>query len=240
MRNLIYIILLLFIFSCDDALFDAGNIVSKSIDISDFNEIYVNDIFEIYLIQDTICGIEAKGGSNLLPNLEFLINENNKLSIYDNNSARWSRDYDKIELFISVDSLRFLQLNAPSKVISQNTILTPELKILSITDFSEIDIDIICGNFYIVNSEPSGGIINISGNTNTFTFWARGSLQVNTENCEAKNITVKTESIGNCYVKASQSLKVEILNSGNIYYSGNPETIEYVNENTENQLIKLD
>ncbi len=239
MRNVIYIIILLFIFSCDDAFMDKGSIVTKSIEISEFNKIYIENIFEIHLIQDTLCKIEAKGGSNLLANLEFTVNEEHRLTIYDNNTASWSRDYDKIELFISVDSLRWLQLNAPSKIISQNTLITPELKILSITDFSEIDIDIKCGNFYVVNSEPSGGIINIRGNTNTFNFWARGSLQVNAENFEAKNVTVKTESIGNCYVSASESLKVEISRTGNVYYKGNPETIEFANENTENQLIKI-
>ncbi|NOQ27443.1 MAG: hypothetical protein GQ564_18935 [Bacteroidales bacterium] len=239
MKNVIYIVLLLFIFSCDDAFLDKGNIVTKTIEISEFNEIYIKNIFEIHLIQDTLCKIEAKGGSNLLPNLEFTVNEEHMLTIYDHNTANWSRDYDKIELFISVDSLRFLQLNAPSKIISQNTLITPELKILSITDFSEIDIDIKCGNFYIVNSEPSGGIINLKGTTNSFTFWARGSLQVNAKNFEAKNVTVKSETIGNCYVNASQSLKVEIIRTGNIYYTGNPETIEFVNENTENQLIKI-
>jgi hypothetical protein len=218
---------------------DKGSIVTKNIEISEFNEIYIEDIFEIYLIQDTVCKIEAKGGSNLLPNLEFNVNEEHRLTIYDNNSYSWSRDYDKIELFISVDSLRWLQLNAPSKIISQNTLITPELKILSLSDFSEIDIDIKCGNFYIVNSEPSGGIIYIKGHTNTFKFWARGSLQVNAENFIAKNVTVKTESIGNCYVSASESLNVEISNTGNIYYTGNPTSIEFVNDNTDDQLIEL-
>jgi hypothetical protein len=89
MKKTIYIILLFFLFSCNDALFNAGSIITKNIEISDFDEIYVEDIFEIFLIQDTVCKIEAKGGSNLLPNLEFNINENKKLTINDNNSARW-------------------------------------------------------------------------------------------------------------------------------------------------------
>ena len=75
------------------------------IDRKNFNKIFIDDIFDIYLIQDTICSIEAKGGSNLLSNLEFNVNEQKELRIDDNNTARWTRDYDKIELYISVDTL---------------------------------------------------------------------------------------------------------------------------------------
>lgn len=239
MKNLIYILLLIIIFSCDDAFLDAGSIVTKTIEIEEFNELHLKDIFEVYLIQDSICKIEVKAGSNLIPNIDFNVDENNILTIRDNNSAGWSRDYEKIKLFISVDSLRFLRLDSPSKIVCKNRLITPELKVLSISDFSEIDLDIKCGNFYLVNSEPSGGIINLSGNTNSFTFWARGSLQVNAENFEAHQVNVKTESIGDSYINVDQSLKVEISATGNVYYKGNPEIIEYVIENTENQLIKI-
>jgi hypothetical protein len=139
-----------------------------------------------------------------------------------------------------LDTLRFLELNAPSKIVSQNTLITPELKIYSITDFAEIEINLVCNNCYVVNSGTSGGIINLSGETNSFTFWARASLQVNAENFIANYVTVKTESIGDCSINVNKELSVEILRSGNIYYKGNPETIEYVNEKAKEQLIKSD
>lgn len=240
MKNYLFILLIFLITSCDDALFNAGSIITKNIEISDFEEIYVEDIFEIYLIQDTVCKIEVKGGSNVIPNLEFNVDVDKKLTINDNNSARWSRDYEKIELYISVDTLRFLRLGAPSKIVSQNTLITPELKIFSIADFAEIELDLNCNNCYVVNSGTSGGIINLSGETNSFTFWARASLQINAENFIANYVTVKTESIGDCSINVNKELSVEILRSGNVYYKGNPEIIEYVNEDAREKLIKLD
>lgn len=240
MKNLIYILFLLLVFSCDEAFLNSGDVILKNIEIEEFNELYIKDIFEVFLIQDSVCKIEVKAGSNLIPNLEFNVDENNILTIYDNNSANWSRDYEKIKLYISVDSLRFLRLDAPSKVVTQNKLITPELKVMSITDFSEIDIDIQCGNFYLVNSEPSGGIINLSGSSNSLNFWARGSLQVNAENFAVHQVNVNSESIGDCYVNADQNLRVKIIRSGNVYYRGNPSTIEYVNEEAKDQLIKID
>lgn len=240
MRKYLYILLILVSVSCDDALFDAGSVITKNIEIEKFSRIYIEDIFEIYLIQDTVCKIEAKGGSNLIPNLEFNVDENKILSIKDNNSADWSRNYDKIELYISVDTLKYLRLNAPSKVVTQNTLITPELVLLSIDDYAEYEIDINCNNFYVVNSETSGGIINLTGETNSFTFWARGSFQVNAENFIANSVTVKHESMANCKVYATQELSVEVLRDGNLYYKGNPQTINYVNERARNQSIKIE
>ena len=240
MRNLIYILLLLLIFSCDDTLFNEGDIITKEIITDDFDQIYVEDIFDIYLIQDTVCSIKAKGGSNLLPNLTFKVNDDKILSIDNNNSARWSRSYDKIELYISVDTLWFLRLNAPSKVISVDTLVTPELKIFSITDFAEYDINLDCDNCYIVNTATSGGIVNLSGSAITFSFRARGSFKINAEDFISDHVTVTSETIGDCSIFATRSIEAEVLRSGYVYYKGTPETITYINDKAKQQLIKTD
>jgi Putative auto-transporter adhesin, head GIN domain len=240
MKKIIYIILLFFLYSCDNALFNEGSTITKNIEISDFNEIHVNDIFEINLIQDTVCKIEVTAGANLIPNLEFIVDKDKKLSINDNNSARWSRDYDKIELNIYVDILWRLRLNSSAKIVSLNTLATPDLKILSITDYSEININLNCDNCYIVNSGTSGGEISIEGSTNSLTIFSRGSYRINAENFAANYVYVTNESIANCSVHAVKELHIEILRSGYIYYKGDPYKIEYLNEKAKEQLIKLD
>ncbi|PLX23422.1 MAG: hypothetical protein C0597_01060 [Marinilabiliales bacterium] len=240
MNKLIYILLILAITSCDEALFNAGDIETKSIEVSSFKEIYIDDIFEVYLIQDTTCNIEAKGGNNLLSDLEFTVDEEKKLTISDNNSARWSRDYNKIELYISVDTLNYLRLNAPCNVISVNTLTTLNFKIWSITDFAEFDLTLDCENFYFVNNNTSGGIMFVQGVTANLNFWARGSFIVNAENLIADQVTVKNESMADCRVYANDYLSVEILRAGRVFYKGNPTTIEYVNDKAKEQLIKLD
>lgn len=240
MKKIIYIILLFFLFSCDDTLFNTGDIITKKIEITDFDEIFIEDIFDIYLIQDTVCKISAKGGSNILQNLEFNVDENKILTINNTNSARWSRDYDIIELYISVDTLSLLNLNAPSNVYTQNTLITPDLKIFSIAEYAEYNIDVICNNCYIASSGTSGGIIRLNGATNTFTFWARASFQVNAEEFNANYVMVKTESIADCKIHVLKELSIEILRSGNVYYKGDPYKIDYLNEKAKEQLIKLD
>jgi Putative auto-transporter adhesin, head GIN domain len=236
MRKYIYILFLLFIISCDES----SDIITKSIEISDFDQICVDDIFDVVLIQDTVCKIEIIAESNLIPGLKFNVDENKILNISNKNTARWTSNYIKPILNISVDTLWFLRLNSPSTIVTQNTLLTPELKIYSIAEYAEYNIDVICNNCYVVSSGTSGGTLKISGTANTFTFWARASFQVYAEEFNANYVNVKTESIADCSINVHNELLVEILSEGYIFYKGDPYKIEYLNEKAKEQLIKLD
>ncbi|MDY6800130.1 MAG: DUF2807 domain-containing protein [Bacteroidota bacterium] len=240
MKKIVFIIPILFLYSCQESLFNSGEMITREIKTSPFKNIEINDIFEVYFYQDTIEKIIVKGGSNLIPNLTFDVNPEKTLTIGDNNNARWSRDYEKIELHITVDTLHFLTLKAPAKVKCIDTLKTPELKIFSISEYAEISVLVNCSNLYLVNSGTSGGQINLEGSTYNFGFWARASLQLFAGKFIAKKITAKNESIGNCYIHATEYLSVEILRTGLIYYHGDPETIEYVNEESKDKLIKMD
>src|SRR6056297_28744 len=197
MKKLVYLIPLLFLFCCNDSLFNQGQVITREIKTQSFHNIKVNDIFEVYLYQDTIQKIIVKGGSNLIPNLTFEVNQEKTLTIDNLNNARWSRDYEKIELHITVDTLHFLTLNAPARVRCMDTLKTPELKIFSISEYAEISVLVNCNNLYLVNSGTSGGQISLKGSTLNFGFWARASLQLFAEDFIAKKITAKNESIGN-------------------------------------------
>lgn len=239
MKNFIYIIFILLTISCNDILFNSGDTITKEIEIEYFKEVYIEDIFDVFLIQDTICSIKVKGGSNLISNLEFNVDSDRKLTVSDNSSASWSRSYDKIEFYITVDTLDFLRLNAPCKVISQNYLTTPNFKIWSITDYAEFDILLDGTNFSFTNNATSGGSINLSGEVNNLSFRTRGSFKLNAGNLVARNVSLTNESMANCYVYATESLSVKIYREGNVYYKGNP-SIEYLNERAKEQLFKID
>ena len=129
--------------SCDES----SDIITKNIEISNFDQMYVNDIFDINLIQDTVCKIEIIAESNLIPELKFKVDENKILNISNTNKARWTDNYNKPMINISVDTLWFIRLNSPSKIESYNTLLTPELKIMTIAEYSDISLNINCENF---------------------------------------------------------------------------------------------
>ena len=232
-------IILTIITSCNDTLFNSGDIISKDYNIDEFNEIYVNDIFDIYLIQDSVCKINAKGGNNLLPYIDFKVTEG-KLYITNNNTAQWSRNYERIKLYISVKEINFLRLDESSNVITLDTLITPKLTVYSINDYSDISIIVKCTNFHIVNEGTSGGYFTIKGETINSNIWNRGSCIIYAIDFSSKKAIVKNESIGDCYINVLNILETEILRSGKIYYKGNPETISYINDHTKSQVINIE
>jgi len=240
MKKLVYLIPILFLFCCNDSLFNQGQVITREIKTQSFHNIKVNDIFEVYLYQDTIQKIIVKGGSNLIPNLTFEVNQEKTLIIDNLNNARWSRDYDRIELHITVDTLRFITLNSPSDIKCMDTLKTKELQIFSIADYSEISVLVNCDYLYLVNSGTSGGQITLKGRTYSFEAWTRASLKLFADEFTAHRITIKSESIGDCYIHSTEYLSAEILKTGLIYYRGAPETIIYVNEEAKNKLIRID
>ncbi len=238
MKKFLFIILVIST-SCNDALFDAGDIISKDYALDEFNEIYINDIFDVCLIQDTVCKLQIEGGSNLLPNIDFKVT-NNKFYIENNNSAQWSRNYERIKIYISVKEIKFLRVDESANVKTIDTLITPKLTVWSINDYADISINVKCDNFYIVNEGTSGGYFTIKGETINSGIWARGSCIIDAIDFLSEKTVIKNESIGNCYINASNILNVEILRSGDIYYKGNPETINYLPDNTKGQLIDID
>ena len=236
MKKYFYIIFFFLTLSCDES----SDIISKNIEVSDFNQICINDIFDVNLIQDSVCKIEIIAESNLIPELKFEVDENKILIITNNNTVRWANNYNKPILNISIDTLWFITVNSPSKIKSQNTLITPELKIMSTAEYSDISLNINCENFYFACSETSGGKMYIEGITNSFAANQRGSYEINSVNFISNYVYITQESIADCKVHVLKELTIEIFRSGYIYYKGDPYKIEYLNEKAKEQLVKLD
>ena len=65
MKYLIVITFTIFILSsCDDAFLNSGDTIRKEYTLEDFTELYIEDVFDIFLIQDTICKIELEASKN--------------------------------------------------------------------------------------------------------------------------------------------------------------------------------
>jgi hypothetical protein len=239
MKNYLLFFSLILILSCDDALFDSGIIVTKEYKLEDFSEIYIEDIFDVFLIQDTICKLELEGGDNLLPNIDFKVKDK-EFHIKNKNGSNWSRNYEKIKVYITLKDITFLKVDESANLSTIDTLVLPKLTVQSINDYSDINLTIKSNNFSIVNESTSGGYFTIKGETVNSKIWARGSCIIDAYELKSVNTNIKTESIGDCAINVSEKLKVEISRTGDVYYKGKPAEITYVNEKAKDQLIKID
>ncbi len=243
MKLKIYILFFVLAFtlaSCIDEWFGSGDIVREEFKLDEYNKIRIHSSFEIYLIQGADHKIEIEAGENLIPNIDFNVNSNMELSVFDENKNNWLRGYDKIKIYLTFKDLNSLTLKSTSSVVTKDTINVLNLNIYAIGEYADINMKINSNITYLVVSESSGGYYKLAGSTYSFDFWARGSAIFNAKEFKCNSSKAQSESIGDCYINVSDYLEVEIQNSGNIYYYGNPETINYLTERAKSQLIKLD
>lgn len=243
MKFRFYILLILLAFtilSCDDEWFSAGKVIQKEFSVEEFNRLFIEDNFEVYLIQDTTCKIIVEAGEKIIPNINFYHDSDQTLTISNQNKNDWLRSYDMIKLYISVKQLRYLKVTGCSNISCSDTLITPSLHALSLDEYADFDIQIKTDNLYFVTSESSGGYYKFSGETINWGFWARGSSIIESRDMKSTKAVVKSESIGNCYIHVNDIIEANIYNTGNVYYTGNPQTITYINEQAKKQLIKLD
>lgn len=237
---ILFFVLTFSLSSCIDEWFGSGDIVREEFKLDEFNKIRIHSSFEIYLKQGSEHKIEIEAGEDLIPNIDFNVNSDQELSISDENKNNWLRGYDKIKIYLTFEDLILLTLKSTSSVETKDTVHVQELLIFAIGEYADMDLKINSDRTYLVVSESSGGYYKLSGNTYHFDFWARGSAIYNAKEFKCISSKAQSESIGDCYINVSDYLEVEIQNSGNIYYYGNPGTINYLTERAKSQLIKLD
>lgn len=221
-----------------DCLKGSGKTITEERIVDDFTKIEVKNIFNIYLLQDTITKVRIKGGKNLLPLITTKV-KNGTLFLDDENTCRWSRDYERIEMYITVHHLDEITLSEPCYISSKDTIYGDNIEILALAYMNEGDLHLHYNYIYFVSSHTAGGKLTLAGNVNRAKIVTFNSIHVDAIHLVSSHAELYSKSIGDIYIYCTEKLYAEILNSGNIYYKGNPAHTDSIITG-EGQLITLD
>jgi len=221
-----------------DCFTGAGKTVIEHRDISYFENIVLEDNINLVITQDNDYSIMVEAGENML---EKIITEviDSTLYVKNENTCNWVRDYpNKITAYISFKVLNNIDYNSSGNIIGTNTIYSDTLDI-SVWDGSGIiDLEI----------ETKKSTLNL--HYGAVDFYIRGRSGVNfiyassygpfyCENLRTIFTYMNNRGSNDCYVWATYYLGVDIENIGNIYYKGNPLTIN-ANITGTGQLIPME
>jgi hypothetical protein len=147
------------------------------------------------------------------------------------------KNYPEKEIYISVDTLKSMDVYGPSDVFSVDTFKVHSCKIRFLADVSSCDLTIDAYIFQLQIWYASGDF-RVKGktyasylNTEQTSFIYADSLK-NTV-CRAYN-----NSKGDIYVQSGKWFYYTIKNTGNIYYLGQPDTIIVQEHSGKGLLIK--
>jgi len=199
-----------------------GNVVTKTRNVSDYDEIAVAGSFDVKLVLGKEGEITIEMEDNLL---DYLITEveNGKLKI------KWKKGFSirtTKDLLVTVPfkDVEAISLAGSGDVFSIDAIKTDNLKV-ALSGSGDISLKVNSKN--LTSSVSGSGDIKLSGSTQKLKFSLAGSGDIEGFDLVSNEAEVSIAGSGDIEVNATDNLKARIAGSGDIKYKGNPKTQDF-------------
>ncbi|WP_025006794.1 GIN domain-containing protein [Marinilabilia salmonicolor] len=211
---------------CDytDALLKDGEIIRKEVVLNSFDRIEIETSVELVLTNDADSVAVVEGLDFLVPRL--VLNQEGKVLKIESEGLIGFREKQLPSVTVGVSGLKRITSNFPSKITSTDT-----LKISSLTvvvngrgTFTQCDLLVDAGSISLAAYGSNVGNHIFRGKTGKLIVNAEGLTTVDALQLEAKSVRLVQKSVNSSYVNALEELSVDIFSSGNVYYTGNPDT----------------
>ncbi|MCX6292346.1 MAG: DUF2807 domain-containing protein [Bacteroidetes bacterium] len=216
---------MIFFTSCDkDHLFDClkntGSMTSEKRSSGEFNRIDVYNNPEVIIAQDVENSITVQAGDHVISGITTEIS-GGVLTIRNENKCNWVRSYAKtIAVYVHVKNLRIIHHHGSSTISSANQLQSTAFD-LNVWNSGDINLSVKADSVYS-RQHTTVGDITLSGETKYCFLYNNGNGFSYQSSLVADDEVIVQRGTGDCMVNVNQQLNVEIHDSGNVYYSGNP------------------
>ena len=227
--------------SAPDCFKRNGSETTEIRQVGNFTEIVFNDNMDLTFTHGQECKVEITCGENLFEKISTELS-GQTLTIENKNRCNFVRGYKKrIKLNIILPYLRFVEHNG----VGTLTVL-PGFAQDSLWLKTESSGDIyVNGTYTVLKFNTNGnGDIYLTGSCKTLFAYMNGVNYVKAQDLSVSDYAlVQTNSLGDGYFSFYGTKQVDYVlqNSGNIYYSGNPQNISDKGDGkAKGKLVKLD
>lgn len=241
-KLLIFITLLFVFVSCKkesmcDCLKSTGstNVIYR--DVKDFNCIYLTDKMDLYLTQGTTYEVRVEAGENLQSLIKTEL-DGETLKVFNSNRCNWVRGYKhKIKVFVTAPYFKYLKNGGLGVIESLNTIYQDTIS-LRIENSGDFKLDVNC--YRVISSAHGNGDLYLKGQTNLLESYYYGTNYLYANYLKVNSyLFLSSNSLGHAHINAPENglMDIRINRAGNVYYKGNPNTIN-LTRNGKGNLIK--
>jgi hypothetical protein len=236
MKKLIYILIIVLCFTCDsenanDCIQTAGGLVTKEIEVPEFETILVNRDIELIVKEGSEFRVIIETGKNLLNDVEAKV-VGNQLQLTDNNSCNYVRDYGITKIFVTALNIKRIRNSSQYTVSSDGVLTFPELSLIS-EDFNapgnftvgDFRLEINNNKITIVSNNISS--FYLTGETvNLIIGFFSGIGRFEGENLVAQNVNVFHRSSNDMIVNPQLKLTGELRGTGDLISVNQPPIVE--------------
>ena len=236
----VFFLFSLVLLSCkkNNCLSPTGKIVSEERILAPFQYIETYGTAKLYLKNDTLHRVAIVAGDKLIPFIETSV-ENGILTIKDLNKCDFMKGYRDKKIYISVDTLKEININNASDLYTVDTFKVHSLKVKFLSELGSCDLTVDAYNFQLQIWYASGDF-KVKGNAYSAYLDAESMAFIYADSLNNTSCTVNNNSLGDCYFKAGRWMYISIKNSGNIYYTGEPEETFVKELSGSGKLIKME
>jgi hypothetical protein len=180
-------------------------------------------MYEIILVQDSVYYIELEGGDKVL-DYTTVSNTDSVVYLDNSNECFFLRDYEKIKCYLHFSDRLVLSLFETCRVTSRLPV-TSVFTLIVPAEMAEVDIQLNNPHFHFYNHRTTAGTYTFRGYSDLSVISGFYSARFDLSALTSREMHVNNSSIGDMHVNAAEVLKVQIHNTGNIYYSGSPQII---------------
>lgn len=203
----------------DDIIVGEGDNATESFpDLTNFTGIKLNSAFEVNITESNTFSVEASGYSNLLPYLDFVV-ENDILVLQFEEGS-----YQNVNIVVDITlpSLLKVENNASTSMNLATSFSSENMEVI-LSGSGDISCTTALSITNNLNATCNGsGTIHLLGAALEQTLINNGSGQINGF-FSSTNAYARIYGSGRIEVEATDYLDVIIAGSGNVYYKGNPE-----------------
>jgi len=207
-----------------DCFTNTGPVTRESRHVEDFDTIIARENVDIILTQDSANSLEVEAGRNILSGIKTDVVER-QLMISNTNKCNWVRSYDKpLKVYVHAKNLRKIDYISAGNITSTNTISAGSLMVdvWGGCGSIELTVDLQEGKFY----EHMGTADIIIHGRVLFSSVVAGDFgMLQLKDLKSDFSFVLNSGSNDCYIQVVKYLDVSISSIGNIYYTGNPDTI---------------
>jgi len=236
MRKFLAVISILFVFaSCEktgDCVKSTGKIVAKDFDGLEFNKILINKGVAAVITQGDTYKVEVQAGENLINDIEVKLT-GNMLTVSDNTTCNWTREYGATVVYITAPDLTDIYSKTEKSIISNGILTFPNLRLAAMDSFDgyngvgtgDFIMQVQAAQLTIDCNTVSRYFVNGTADNLNVNFYESGGI-FHGENLFGNNVYVYHRGTNDMIVNPQNAIRGDIYNSGNVIAVHHPEVVE--------------
>ena len=215
------ILALLALASCHKGVFDSGPLITEERVLNDeYHKVTIESSMDVVVMDGASYDLLIEGGENKLPFIETKVVDGTLVLREKRNHIRNDK---QVRIFISETYLNNITIDG-SGDFTGDALTAGDLNI-NIEGSGDVDISAQVSSTIDVDINGSGDV-KIDGNAEAVSIQIDGSGDVDTRLVNAQDAYVFVDGSGDVRLTATEMLHIEIDGSGDVYYWGNPASVE--------------